>query len=220
MISASADVGDARLSAYIGYIGSRLRHGRQLQHACILTCAQMREQHDPTIGKLKGIMVRVPIVQVHLPKPSHRVTDVLRLSLEKAQLKSRNLTLDFAFERDFRARKKAHGHLRLSNGGKPASRGIPKLRRDQLISDRRWPGCNMVQTVITHGMELLSVSAPANPFHFSKDSRPNHEARAAASPRRTIAGDIALSVPRGRLTAGRTDLFNAQGSNPANMAKR
>jgi hypothetical protein len=128
----------------------------------------MREQHDPTVGKLKGIVVRVRIVQVHLPKPSHRVIDMFRLPLEKAQLKSRNLMLDRLLERDLGARKKAHGHLRLSNGGKPASRGIPKLRRDQLISDRRWPGCNMVEAVITHGMELLSVSAPPTCSIFQK----------------------------------------------------
>ena len=45
----------------------------------------MREQHDLAIRELKGIMVRVRIVQVHLPETSHRVTDVLRLLLEEAQ---------------------------------------------------------------------------------------------------------------------------------------
>jgi hypothetical protein len=106
----------------------------------------MREQHDLAIRELKGIMVRVWIVQVDLPEPSHLVTDVLRLLLEKAQLKSRSRTPDFAFERDLGTRKKAHGHFRFPNGGKPAGRGIPKFRRDQLISDLRRPGCNSVRT--------------------------------------------------------------------------
>jgi hypothetical protein len=106
----------------------------------------MREQHDLAIRELKGIMVRVRIVQVDLVEPSHLVTDVLQLPLEKAQLKSGSRTLDFAFERDLGARKKADSYLGFPNGRKSAGRGIPKFRRDQLISDLRRPGCNSVRT--------------------------------------------------------------------------
>jgi hypothetical protein len=113
MISASADVGNARLHFCLG---RRLRLRGQLQHACMLTYAKMRKQHDLAIGELKGIMVRTWIVHVHLPKPSHSVTDELRFPLEKAQLKSRNHPLDLVLERDLGARKKADSHLRFPDG--------------------------------------------------------------------------------------------------------
>src|SRR5579864_4076453 len=136
----------------------------------------MREQHDLAIRKLDGIVVRVWIVQIDLPEPSHRVTDVFRLSLEKAQPKSSNLTLDFAFKHDLGARKKAHGHLGFSNCREPACRGIPKFGRDQLISDLCGSRCNSVQAVVAHGMELLSVSAPPTCSTISRNSRRNNEA--------------------------------------------
>lgn len=108
MISASAVLGGAHLCWCLGQ-GLRLRW--QLQHGCMLTYAQMREQHDLAIRELNGIMVRTWIVQVDLPEPSHFVMNAPRFLLEKAQLKSSNLTLDFAFERDLGPGKKAHGHL-------------------------------------------------------------------------------------------------------------
>src|SRR3984893_6859852 len=123
----------------------------------------MREQHDLAIRELKGIMVRVRIVQVDLPEPCHLVTDVLRFPLEKAQAKSPNLTLDFAFERDLGARKKEHGHLRFSDRGKPACRGTPKFRCDQLVSDGRRSGLNIVQTVVAHDRGSPILAALANP---------------------------------------------------------
>jgi hypothetical protein len=76
----------------------------------------MREQHDLAIGELNGIMVRVWILHVDLPKPSHLVTDVLRFPLEKAQPKSPNLTLDLLLERNLGARKQADSYLGFPNG--------------------------------------------------------------------------------------------------------
>jgi hypothetical protein len=49
----------------------------------LLAYAEMREQHDLAIRELKGIMVRVGILHIDLSEPSHFVTDVLRLRLEK-----------------------------------------------------------------------------------------------------------------------------------------
>jgi hypothetical protein len=124
----------------------------------------MREQHDLAIGKLKGIVVRTWIVHVDLPEPGHCVTDPLRLFLEKPQLKSSKLTLDFVFERHLGTGKKAYRHLGFLNGAKPACRGIPKFGRDQLVSDLRRSGRNNVQTVVAHG-RLLLFQCPANLFH-------------------------------------------------------
>src|SRR5580704_5320160 len=127
----------------------------------------MREQHDLAIRELDGIMVRVRIVQVHLPEPSHLVTDALRLPLEKAQLKSGSRTLDFAFERDLGARKKADSYFRFTTGGKPTGRGIPKFRRDQLVSDLRRSECDSVQTVVAHGRGAPMVAMPPLTFPLS-----------------------------------------------------
>ena len=162
-VSASADVSNARLSFYIGYVGRRLRLRGQLQHACMLTYAKMCKQYDLAIGELKGIMVHVRIVQVDLPKPCHRVTDVLRSPLEKGQPKSPNLTLDLLLERNLCARKKAHGHLRFSNRGKPACRGTPKFRCDQLVADLCRSGRNIVQTVVALAEDLLSLQRSPTP---------------------------------------------------------
>jgi hypothetical protein len=163
MISASVDVGNVPLSFYLG---RRLRLRGQLQYGCMLTYAQMREQHDLAVGELKGIMVRIWILQVDLSEPSYLVTDVVRFPLEKAQPKSSNLTLDFAFKHDLGAREKAHGHLGFSNYREPACRGIQKLGRDQLISDLRRSGSNTVQTVVAHGRGVPIIQCPANLFDF------------------------------------------------------
>jgi hypothetical protein len=172
------DVSRRRYARLSVCLGGWLRLRGQLQHAWILT---MREQHDLAIRELKGIMVRMWIFHVDLPEPSHRVTDVLRFPLEKAQLKSSNLTLDFAFERNLGAGKKAHGYLGFPNRRKPARRGIPKFRRDQLVSDLRRSGRNNVQTIVPHGRGSPILAVPANLFHSQKDSRPNHEAGLGAS---------------------------------------
>src|SRR6516165_6880357 len=113
----------------------------------------MREQHDLAIRELKSIMVRTRIVQVHLPKPSDLVRETLRFPPEKAQSESGNLTLDFAFEHDLRAWRKAHRYFGFPNGGEATGCGLPKFRRDQLVSDLRRSGCNIVQTVVAHGGE-------------------------------------------------------------------
>jgi hypothetical protein len=101
----------------------------------MLTNAEMGEQHDLATGKLNGIVVRAGIVQVDLPEPPDPVRDVPRFFLEKAQEKSRLLALDIAIERYLGAGEKAHGHLRLSDCGESLRRRIPKLRRNQLVSN-------------------------------------------------------------------------------------
>ena len=79
--------------------------GRQLQHGRVLAYAYTSEQHDLTIGELKRVVMHVRLLLLDLPEPSHRMIDLLRFPLEKAPPKSRNHTLDFAFERDLGARK-------------------------------------------------------------------------------------------------------------------
>ena len=49
----------------------RLWLGRELQHGRLLTCAEMREQHDLAVGKLQRIMMRAGIVHVYLTESRH-----------------------------------------------------------------------------------------------------------------------------------------------------
>jgi hypothetical protein len=70
----------------------------QLQHSRLLTDTELGEQRDLAVGELKGIMVRIWILQVDLSEPSYLMTDVVRFPLEQAQPKSRDLTPDFAFK--------------------------------------------------------------------------------------------------------------------------
>src|SRR6202521_5770410 len=109
-------------------------------------------------------MVRTWIVHVDLPEPSHRVRDLLRFPLEKAQLKSRNHPLDLVLEHDLGARKKADRHLRFPDGRKPTGRRIPKFRRDEFVSDLRRSRCSSVQTVVAHGRGAPMVAVPRLPI--------------------------------------------------------
>jgi hypothetical protein len=111
----------------------------------------MREQHDLSIGELNSIVVRTRIVQVDLPEPPHPVRDVPRFLLEETQQKSGLLPLDFPVERDLGTSKKAHGHLGFSNRSESVCRGVPKLHRNQLVSDLGRSRRDFVQTVVAHG---------------------------------------------------------------------
>src|SRR6266481_8897551 len=99
----------------------------------------MGQQHDLATGKLNGIVVCARIIQVDLPEPPDPVRDVPRFFLEKTQEKSGLLALDIAIESDLSAGEKAYGHLRLSDCGESVRRRVPKLRRNQLVSNLGWP---------------------------------------------------------------------------------
>jgi len=95
----------------------------------------MREQYDLPIGKLNSVVVRAWIVQVDLPESSNPVRDVTRLFLEQAQQKPGLLSLNVVFERELCTREEAHGHFRFSDRRESVCCGVPKLGRDQLVSD-------------------------------------------------------------------------------------
>src|SRR5215470_10241248 len=115
--------------------GLRGRLRRQLQHRRVLTNAEMGQQHDLAAGKLNSIVVRAWIIQVDLPEPPDPVRDVPRFFLEKTQEKSGLLAPDIAVERDLGAGEKAYGHLRLADCAESVRRRVPKLRRNQLVSN-------------------------------------------------------------------------------------
>jgi len=115
--------------------GLRRRLRRQLQHCGVLTNAEMGQQHDLATGKLNGIVVGARIIQVDLPEPPDPVGDVPRFFLEKTEEKSGLLALDIAIERNLGAGEKADGDLRFSDCGEAVRRRVPKLRRNQLVSN-------------------------------------------------------------------------------------
>src|SRR5258706_52431 len=98
----------------------------------------MGQQHDLATGKLNGIVVRARIIQVDLPEPPNPVGDVPRFFREKSQEKSGLLAPDLAIERDLGAGAKAYGHLRFADCGESLRRRVPKLRRNQLVSNLGW----------------------------------------------------------------------------------
>src|SRR5262249_61648774 len=95
----------------------------------------MVRTHDLAAGKLNRIVVRAWIIQVDLPEPPDPVLDVPRFLLEKTQEKSGLLALDIAIERNLGAGEKAYGHLGFAVCGESLRRRVPKLRRDQLVSN-------------------------------------------------------------------------------------
>src|SRR5712671_3022922 len=95
----------------------------------------MGEQHDLATGKLNSIVVGAWIIQVDLPEPPNPMSDVPRFFLEKTQEKSGLLAPDIAIERDLRTREKAYSHLRFSDCGESICGRVPKLRRNQLVSN-------------------------------------------------------------------------------------
>src|SRR6266481_4659473 len=95
----------------------------------------MGEQHDLATGKLNSVMVGARIIQVDLPEPPDPMSDVPRFFLKETQEKSGLLALDIAIERDLGTREKAYGHLGFSDCGESVRRRVPKLRRNQLVSN-------------------------------------------------------------------------------------
>ena len=59
-----------------GLLSAGVPIGRHLQHGRALTFAQLRQEDDLPIGKLKRIMMGVGLVHVDLPKLSHAVAEL------------------------------------------------------------------------------------------------------------------------------------------------
>jgi hypothetical protein len=75
--------------------------------------------------------MRVRIVHMNLPKPSHLLP---KFSVREKRMAVLNNIL---LEGDLGARKQTHRHGWLSDCGKTASDGVGKIRRYQLVSDLR-----------------------------------------------------------------------------------
>ena len=85
--------------------------GRQLQHGRVLTFAQMRQQHDLPVRKLKRIMMNVRLVLVDLSEHSHPMPELTPWAEHED-----SLALHLLLESKLCAGKQAYG---LANRSKP-----------------------------------------------------------------------------------------------------
>ena len=87
--------------------------GRQLQHGRVLSFAQMRQQHDFPVRKLKRIMMNVRLVLVDLSEHSHPMPELTPWAEHEA-----TLALHLFLESKLCAGKQAYGHIGLADRSK------------------------------------------------------------------------------------------------------
>ena len=121
--------------------------GWQLQHCCVLTFIEAREQHGFSTWEFERIVMHLRLVRVHLPEASYLVADSL---FTHPACGKPTFELDLVIKRNLRAGKKAHCHVWFSDRGKTARNRVVELRRYKLVSDLCGPGCHVVQTVVAH----------------------------------------------------------------------
>src|SRR6266513_917116 len=99
-------------------VGWDMQKRWQLQHRCILTLDQMREQDDFAIGKFKSVMMNVRLAFVDLLELRHLVP--------RSPGEDHPLTSDFLFKGKLCAGKQAHGHAAILDRSKTTRRRIGK----------------------------------------------------------------------------------------------
>src|SRR6516164_507234 len=127
--------------------GHRMRADRQLQHRRALTLAQARDQYHLPIREFQRIVMGHGVVYVDLPEAREPLPDLLVWQNADAE---RRLAFDILIERDFGTRQQADRNIRLANRCEPSRDGIWEFGRYQLVLDPGRPGCDMVQTIVTH----------------------------------------------------------------------
>ena len=111
-----------------------------------LAFAQSREQHDLTAGEFQRVVMNVRLVVIDLTEPRHFLPD-FSVREEGAE---RRVVFHVALERELGARKQAHRHVRVVAGGEAAGDRIVEFRRYEFVADLGGPGCDVLQTVVTH----------------------------------------------------------------------
>ena len=127
----SARVDDALLDICLG--GNHWLRG-QLKHCCRLALAQQRQQFDPPIRKLKGVMVCPHLVFVDLSKDCRPVVGRLFIPPEQATWQARNVL----GEGQFRSGRHADRQFKFVGGGEPACPGA-EVTCHELVANLRRP---------------------------------------------------------------------------------
>ena len=124
-----------------------------MQHCGVLTFAQVRQQDDPPIRKLKGVMMGVRLTFVDLSKPCHL------LSEPPPREEPARLALDLRLKSKLGAGKHANGHVRVIHRDKAARNRVGKAPRYQLVTNLRRPGCDRRKVVVVRKFMKAMASA-------------------------------------------------------------
>jgi hypothetical protein len=92
-----------------------LFQGRQLQDGGVLTLAQLRDQDNFTIGKLKRVVMHGWLVWINLPKARE-----LLLQTAAPEEAEQSIAFHVSFKRNFGPGQQANGYVGLANRGKAA----------------------------------------------------------------------------------------------------
>lgn len=90
----------------------------------------MREQHNLTVGKLKCIVMRAWVILIDLPELGHLMLEYLLASFAEDKLEPSRYTFYLIFKPNLSAKKKTHGGVGLSDGGKSTCSCVAESRCD------------------------------------------------------------------------------------------
>src|SRR6516164_8425808 len=133
----------------------------QLQYGCTLAFTKAGEQHHLAVREFQRIVMSHRVVHVDLPKTREALADPL---VRKDSNSKRRLAFHIRLERNLGARKQADRDVRLSDCGKTTRDGIAEFGHDQLVLDPGGPGCDVVQTVVTHHWSSFSSCSRDGPL--------------------------------------------------------
>src|SRR4030095_8784707 len=141
----SGDEGSPFWRHLFAWLGRGPPAARQLQHRCMLTLPKAGNQHDLPVGELQRIVVRQPLIEVHLPEAGDLVARHSGLPHP-----GRREASDVFFECKLCTREQTDGYAGLAWIRKAARDRISKECRYKLVTDFGWSGRNVVKTVVTH----------------------------------------------------------------------
>jgi hypothetical protein len=124
-----------------------------------LSFYEAREQNDLAIGKRERVVMDMQPVCVHLSKAGHRGAS-FRFASPGAVAKT-TLEFDVIVERDLCSGNEAHRDVWLSDCGEAPRQAVGELCCHQPVTDLGRPSGDVLQTVVTHGDDLLG-SPPRN----------------------------------------------------------
>jgi hypothetical protein len=100
--------------------------------------------------------MEIGFVYIDLAKPGYVCADCF-MAFPAQEKPKASLDLDIIIERDLRPWKQAHGHVWLSNCGETPCAAVEELGCHQLVSNLCRSTGDIVQTVVTHGNDLLGA---------------------------------------------------------------
>jgi hypothetical protein len=122
---------------------------------------QPRDQDALSVRKFKRVVMDVGHVHIDLAKSGYLCANCL-VALPAQEKPKASFDFDVIIEGDLRPWKQTNSHVWLSNCRETPCTGIEELGCHQLVSDFCRSTGDEVQTVVTHGDDLLG--APREPL--------------------------------------------------------